>query len=134
MRIRILILVFMLTATGCARYTMDEVLLQRSEISLTWKGELQVEYEAEKFQIGFNEHRNEFRVYDDKLANWFIVRLSSFPSYEGEELSATVSWTGKKSTKTFSDLDFKVEQSDEKGHHWLWNESNKIGIIIKNIK
>lgn len=121
------------TLSGCMMTEdLNELLLQSSEISLTWKGEVQVSYSPEKFQLGYNSGRHEFRVYDDKLSEWFVVRCSETPTTEGQEITADVSWTGKNRVEEFNGISMKVEKSDDTGLIWLWGESKKIGIILQN--
>ena len=58
---------------------MAGTLLEGSEISLSWKGVNQVTYNSADYQLGFNDGKNEYRVYDDKLADWFTVTCSQKP-------------------------------------------------------
>lgn len=128
------ILLGLLTLTGCTFYSMEDILLRESEISLSWRGEQQVVYVPSEFQLAFNDRDNEFRVYSDRLGEWFTVKCSEKPSAEGQLLKADVSWTASKSTKQLKSLDMKVEKTDEEGLIWLWNSSHRIGIIIKDIQ
>ena len=128
------ILLGLLTLTGCTFYSMEDILLRESEISLSWRGEQQVVYVSSEFQLAFNDRDNEFRVYSDRLGEWFTVKCSEKPSAEGQLLKADVSWTASKSTKQLKSLDMKVEKTDEEGLIWLWNSSHRVGIIIKDIQ
>jgi hypothetical protein len=128
------ILLGLLTLTGCTFYSMEDILLRESEISLSWRGEQQVVYVPSEFQLAFNDRDNEFRVYSDRLGEWFTVKCSEKPSAEGQLLKADVSWTASKSTKQLKSLDMKVEKTDEEGLIWLWNSSHRVGIIIKDIQ
>ena len=124
----------MLLTVGCNPQQETEIpLTETSEISLTWKGVRQVTYSPGNYQLAYNDSRHEYRVYDDKLANWFVLRCSEDPVSVGQRISADVSWTGKSSTKEFFGLEFTVEKTDEDGQIWLYNSSYKIGIVIKNI-
>ena len=113
---------------------MTGTLLEGSEISLSWKGANQVTYNSSDYQLGFNNGKNEYRVHDDKLANWFTITCSQKPVAEGETIIADVAWTGIKGTKSFTEVEFSVEKTDERGYVWLWSNSKKIGIIIKNLQ
>lgn len=128
------IAICILLCVGCGPETEDITILESSEISLTWKGAVQMRFSEETCQLAHNDQRNEYRVYDDKLANWFTVRCSEEPTEEGQELSADVSWTGDRSPKTYEGLHMRVEKVSEEGLIWLWNKDNRIGIIIKNIQ
>jgi hypothetical protein len=132
---RILItLIFAFAVTSCEMFSSgSEILMQSSEISLTWKNTPQIVYEEGECQLGFNNERNEYRVYNDKLAYWFTVRCSEKPVSVGQVITAYVSWTGKTASKAYTGLEFLVKKTNEEGMVWLWNESESIGIIIKNI-
>ena len=127
--------VLLLTAllTGCVRYDLDEVLLSRSEVSLTWKGKAQIIYDPATWQMSYNSEKNEFRVNDDEMANYFVFRSKTRPSYEGQELNAYVEWTLKTNVKRYEGVRFEVKQVDDGGCIWLWSKSQKIGITVKEL-
>lgn len=130
----LIILPFLYFLTGCASEFTENNLIDQNEISLIWKGALQVSFDEATGQIGYNDTKHEYRVYNDKLSDWFTVRCSEKPAEEGQELSADVYWTGARSPKSFYGLSFTVKKISQEGLIWLWNESEKIGIIIKDIK
>ena len=101
-------------------------------ISLTWKESVQVEYDPATYQLGYNSRKNEYRVYDDRLSYWFTVTCSEKPVTEGQILTADVSWTAKSKTKTLKGIKFEVTKTDDTGMVWLWNQANKISIVLKN--
>ena len=131
----IIAVIITFAAAGCEMLSQSvpSSLLESSQISLTWKGDTQVEYTAGESQLGYNKRDNEYRVYNDRLSDWFIVRCSEKPVSEGQQLNAFVSWTGAKSDKVYNNLRFSVAKTDGNGFIHLWNESNRIGIIIKDI-
>lgn len=118
---------------GCQRYDVTEILIQRTDISLTWKKELQVSYDPASFQLGYNEERNEYRVYDDKMANWFVIQCDARPANVGQKLRADVTWTGKTNTRTENGIEFSVEKTDRSGHIWMWSKDAKIGVVVRNL-
>ena len=130
---RIILTFIMLVLTSCtSKDELAEALLESQEISLTWKGVVQVTYDQETFQLGYNSSRNEYRVYDDKLAYWFIVSCSEKPTSEGQTIKADISWTGISKTYSSKDMQLTVKKIDTSGLVWLWNQSEALGIIIKN--
>lgn len=130
----IILLTVAVLAGGCEYMVVsNEFLLSQEEISLSWKNAVQIKYDQASYQIGFNDKNIEYRVYDDKIANWFSLRCSEKPTAENQSITADVEWTGSKSTKTFTGLEFKVEKISEDGLVWLSNATNSIGIVIKNI-
>lgn len=119
-------------ATGCINYNVEEVLLSSTEISLTWKGDVQVSYSPVTHQLGYNDSRNEYRVYDDKLSEWFILQCAEKPSSAGQIVDADISWTGSNNIKKLKGVQFKVEKTDEYGKIWMWNQDHGVGIIIQS--
>lgn len=133
MRYHIIILTFILLLAGCtSENEMTEALLECQDISITWKGKVQVAFEAESFQLGYNDTSHEYRVYDDKLAYWFIVRCSEQPISEGQTVKAYISWTGTDRIYECKETHLTVKKTDDSGLIWLWSQAESLGIIIKN--
>ncbi len=127
------ILLSLVPLWGCNHNEINEALLDRNDISITWKGVPQVIYNGSNCQLAYNDSDIEYRVYNDRLAYWFFLRCEEKPVTTGQEVRAYISWTGEKSTKAYDNLLFRVEKTDESGMVWLWNTDNRIGVIIKNI-
>lgn len=133
MRYHIIILAFTLLLAGCtSKNELAEALLESQDISITWKGDVQVSYDPETFQLGYNSASHEYRVYDDRLAYWFIVRCSEKPTTEGQTVNAYISWTGINKTYECKDLKLTVKKADSSGLIWLWSQAESLGIILKN--
>lgn len=130
---RIIYTVLAATCLASCRYDIDEILLSRSDISLTIKGELQMSFDENTCQLGYNTGRNEFRVYDEKLSRFFIVRCSTKPASEGQEITADLEYTTAKDTRNLKDIAFKVEKTSSDGLVWLWNNDRKIGVVVKSL-
>ena len=129
----IFLLLLVLSAAGCNRYDVDEILLIRDDISLTWKGVEQFSYNPSDCQIGFNASKNEFRAQTDNLSSWFVITCSSMPVSVDEEIEADIRWTGATDTRSMKGLEFKVKKISEDGMIWLWCKSAKIGVTIKKL-
>lgn len=128
-----IIFVVAILASACVRYDLDEVLLSREDVSLTWKGKTQIVYEPATWQMACNDERNEYRVNDDEMANYFIIKCMEKPSYEGQELQADVEWTLKTNIKKFEGIRFEVKKIADDGCIWLWCRSQKIGVTVKRL-
>ena len=127
------ILAFILLLAGCAsKNELAEALLESRDISITWRGDVQVTYDPETFQLGYNSMNHEYRVYDDRLAYWFIVRCSEKPTSEGQNIKSDISWTGANKTYERKDIQLTVKKADNSGLIWLWSQAESLGIIIKN--
>lgn len=129
----IYIMVALIAATSCVDTMIDEVLLVRDDISLTIREEVVISFDENKCQLGFNSARNEYRVYDENLANWYILKCSAKPTSEGQKVKADLEYTIEKDVKALAGLEFSVEKTSSEGLVWLWNKDKKIGIVIKNL-
>jgi hypothetical protein len=132
MRRIIYIAAAVLIVSAC-RYDIDEILLSRDDISLTIKGELQMSFNENTCQLGYNTGRNEFRVYDEKLSDWFIVRCSAKPTSEGQEFTAELEYTTTADTRKLKGLHMEVQKISSDGMIWLWEKDKKIGIVVKSL-
>lgn len=131
MRKILLFIVIMLCLTGCRLYDVDEILLKRQDIFLTIKGEDILVYKPDTFQISYNDRKNEFRVFDDDLGHWFILTCRERPSTEGQTLRADLKWTGSNTTRSRTNLTFRVERTDAEGYVWMWCDDEATGIIVR---
>ncbi len=129
----IITLAALYAAAGCVRFDIDEILLPREDISLTMKGEDQFTYNPLTCQMSHNSTTNEFRVFNDRLSDWFILKCQDRPGNVGQEVTADLSWTTDKSTRSMSGLTFRVEKTDADGTIWMWCKQKSIGIVIKNL-
>lgn len=116
---------------SCNDYDIGEVLLVYDDISLTVKGELQYKYNPLNHQYGYDLTTGEFRAYDDKLSDWFVIRCSSVPIEAGEIIVADIEYTAQNTTRKFENLQFFVKKMSSEGYVWLWNDSRKIGAVVR---
>ena len=130
---RLIYIGIMVLALSSCQQNIEEVLLSRSDISLTVNGELQMNYNENSCQIGYNPAKNQFRVYNEDLENWFILSCSAKPTSEGQKLKADLDYKTGTTTKNYKDLEFSVERISSDGLIWLWNKDKKIGIVVKSL-
>lgn len=131
---RLLILLTALSAIcGCARYDIDEILLEKTEISLSWKGNSIYTHDINKGQTGFNAEKNEYRASLDDISSWFLIKWNARPTSEGQRITADVEWASKTSFHKEKDVEFEVRQINSEGTIWLWSSTEKIGVVIKDI-
>ena len=124
----------LLSLTACLRYDIDEILLERTDVSLTLRGKLQYAFAADYGQVGINADRTLFRYMTDDLANWIEVKCQTRPGGVGEKLIADVKWKSTLSSGEEKGLEFEVRQTDGSGMIWLWNNANNIGLIIRDFE
>lgn len=123
-----------LLSVSCVRYDVDEILLSREDISLTCKRDLQIAYDPLTWQMSHNAGRNEFRVNDDSMANYFVLRCDSRPDTEGQEVNGYIEWTVRTNIRKYRNLKFEVRKVGSDGTVWLWNKSQKIGVTVRYLE
>lgn len=124
----------LLSMAACLKYDIDEILLERTDVSLTFKGKLQYAFAAEYGQITINSGRTLFRYMTDDLANWMEVKCQSKPGGVGEKLIADIKWKSTLSSGEEKGLEFEIRQTDGNGMIWLWNKTNNIGLILRDFE
>lgn len=125
-----LLAVCMLAA--CSPYDIDEVLLGSSEVSLSLKGKVQYTFDPVKGQASYNPDRTLYRFTDDNLSGWFEFRSQERPDNEGDMIAADLKWASKTSFGDEKELMFEVMKINDEGMIWMWNDTNNIGLIIKD--
>ena len=123
----------MAALSGCDRFQPEDILLPKSYISLTVKGEDQISYDEASWQLAHNEGRNEFRAVSDKLTDWMILRCDAAPYTVGQSVTAYLEYTTANDTKKLNSLKFTVEKTSPEGLIWLWNDDKKIGVVVKDL-
>lgn len=119
--------------SSCDRFQPEELLLPKSDISLTIKGEDQIRYDQKTWQLGHNAEKNEFRAVNDKLTDWMLLQCNATPSMVGQSVTAYLEYTTSNDTKKLNALTFTVEKTSPEGLIWLWNDDKKIGVVVKDL-
>ncbi len=120
-------------AAACNPFDEEVILLPKEDVSFTIRGVDQFFYNQKTCQMAHNRTTNEFRVFDDKISNYFIVRCEEMPTSKGQQVKADVTWTSSRNIKRLKDLTFTVKKTDDSGKIWMWCEQKNIGIVIKNL-
>ena len=123
-----------LTLNACLRYDINEVLLERNDVSLTLKGKPQYTFDSDYGQMAINADRTLYRYMADDLTSWMEVKCQSRPGGVGENLIADIRWKSTVSSGEEKGLEFEIRQADGSGMIWLWNKSNNIGLVIRDFE
>ena len=107
----------------------DRGFVDSDTISLTVNKVKVFEYDPMTCQLGYNDSRREFRVSTDNMSDYFVVTLSKIPSAKEERVTGSISWTGEDYIKDLRNLTFETVKID-RGKIWLWNQANKLAVII----
>lgn len=102
--------------------------LAKNECGLYGYGGYLLRYNEEKFQISINEKRRQIRVQSDDQKAYFNVVFAMMPSSIDEVVSIDFSYKGGG-----DELSYKMEMVLYKAtsqNMWLWNQDEKLGIIL----
>lgn len=129
MRNILIILLAGILASGCAEFDVDEILLDRSDISVTIRGREIYSFDPNRAQISFNADKGEYRMFDEDFLNWVTIIWREFPSSKGQKVLMDIEWGTKTNFKEREGIEFEVRKIDDR-MIWLWNESDKIGLTL----
>ena len=119
-----------LLLSGCgSRHGWDKDFTDNDVISLTVNKVKAFQYDPVTCQLGYNDARKEFRVSTDNMSDYFVVTLSKIPGGKDDQVTGSVTWTGDDYNHTLNNLSFEVAKM-ESGKIWLWNQANKLAVII----
>ena len=111
------------------RHGYDRSFTESETISLTVNKEKVFEYDPITCQLGYNDSKREFRVSTDNMSDYFVIALSKIPTSKEENVTGSISWTGVDYTRELRNQTFETVKV-ERGKIWLWNQSNKLAVII----
>lgn len=135
MRRCLIYMVMLAFLTSCQdRSRVEEILLEREEVSLTWKGNEQMAYDPLKWQMGYNAGKCEYRLTDDDMANYFVLKCETRPMEVGQDVTCNIEWTLATNIKRYDGLRFTVKKMDDRGGIWLWNRTQKIGVVVRELE
>ena len=121
-------------ATACTQYNFDEILQNQEDISLSIKGDIIISYDPVTYQSGHNVTYHQYRVHDDNMECYYILTCNEKPWYEGQTITADLTYTENAFIKDEKGLEFAVKKTDDNGLVWMWNSSKNIGVVIQNLQ
>ena len=129
--LNILICVTVALAVACCngRNGYDRDFLESDTISLTVNREKVFEYDPFTCQLGYNDAKREFRVSTDNMSDYFVVTLSKIPTSKDDQVTGSLTWTGPDYTRDLKNLSFNTVKV-QNGKIWLWNQANKLAVIV----
>ena len=118
-----------LVLSGCIRDRLLPAFVGKDGVRLEIAGVPQFVYEENGCQMAFNADKREFRAHTDNMSDYFVVTLSKIPGGKDDQVTGSVTWTGDDYNRTLNNLSFEVAKI-ESGKIWLWNQANKLAIVI----
>ena len=136
MRNRLLILGALAAAlllAGCHNDGFDQVWLTEESLCVVSGEQRAFTFDPLTCQQSFNRNTRTFRAFKDDLSDYYILRLGSLPSEEGERIEGCdLEWTTSNDVEKRKGLTFAVEKIEaQTGKVWLWCSSEKVVVIAQ---
>jgi hypothetical protein len=97
------------------------------------KGAIALAYNQEKYQRAASHDRATYRIQSDDQTRYLHVRYTEeIPSAEGEEVECEIQYRLAAGEQTTLIVKFIVVKATEE-YLWLWNEFQKVGMIVQRI-
>lgn len=121
-----------LTASGCRQATENPSpeFIETDELGLRIKGRVIHSFDPLSWQIAYNADRKEFRIHNDTMSDFYILKCQSLPEEEGATLKANLIWTST-TIQSRSNLTFTVLRMLPDGTVWLFNRKNDIILGVR---
>ena len=115
------------------KHGYDKSFTNSDVISLTVNKVKVFEYDPMTCQLGYNDSKREFRVSTDNMSDYFVITLSKIPSAKEDIVTGDITWTGADYIRDLHNQSFETVKVD-RGKIWLWNQANKLAVIIQVIE
>mgnify|MGYP007090517480 CR=1 FL=1 len=115
--------------SGCAPDEHMRAFAQSDEMRIQVGRDVPFRYDPLCCQMSYNRASNEFRAFTDNMSDFYLVRMDSTPSSEGEQLKADIIWTTATDILTRKNLTLKVIKAEGE-EFWLWSDSGRIGVSV----
>lgn len=102
-------------------------------LALTVRNSVKVEYVPETYQIGFNADRHQFRIHNDTMSEYYILRCQDLPDHQGQKIRCSLKYASEGKAFYKGVLTYEVLKTDNDGKFWLWNTEKGIGAAVREI-
>ncbi len=119
----------LLTLHCCTPEKYMRAFSQTEELLIQVGRDIPFRYDPLTCQMSYNRDNREFRAFTDNMSDFYIVKMESIPSYEGETLKADLVWTTETDILTRKNLTLEVIRTEGE-RFWLWSDSGRIGVSI----
>lgn len=124
-----ILIAFIFAICSCVEPKPNDSFLESNDLCLIFKDKIIHKYDPLTWQLGYNQTKKEFRVYNDNVSDFYILTCNQLPQKVGQEIQGDLKWSDS-SIKNRKNLTFTVKKIDYQGRIWLWNSKNEIAISV----
>ena len=122
-------------AVSCigANKMQEEFVETSPEECLVIDGKTIFTFEPDKCQESYSPERNEFRIGDDSMSNYYALKAESAPGAPGNTVMGDMRWTTDVDVRYKLGMEYKIVKS--KGElRWLWCRRIRTGLVVRVIE
>lgn len=124
----------LLLSSGCEKgLEPDPGFIADGRLALTVRNSMKVAYLPETYQIGFNAERHQFRIHNDTMSEYYILRCQELPDHQGQKIRCSLKYASEGKAFYKGGLTYEVLKTDDDGTFWLWNTEKGIGASVRVI-
>lgn len=109
----------------------DLEFLQEQNLCLEVGEDRILSYDPLTCQMSFNRKRKTFRVSNDTMSEYYSLVLDKLPEAEDQEVIGNLTWVYSNAVHERKNLKFTVESINADGKVWLWNQKEKVAVIVQ---
>ena len=122
-------------AVSCigANKMQEEFVETSPEECLVIDGKTIFTFEPDKCQESYSPEKNEFRIGDDSMSNYYAFKAESALGATGSTVMGDLSWTTDVDVRYKLGMEYKIVKS--KGElRWLWCRRTRTGLVVRVIE
>lgn len=127
-------LVTILSLSSCNTEKYPEPDFVTPDAALTLRGKVIMSYDELNHQFAVNPVNGEYRQFNDIHSEWFILKLKSFPTEDGQKVKGSLRWKTAKGEKEYKNVEFRAVNVDGEGETKLWDSHDGIGVVMQRTR
>lgn len=125
------ILMVVIAACVCScRNDIFPEFVSNPDVHIEMNGNTILRYDEVTCQMGFNRDRRQFRMSTDSMSDYFSITMNMIPVIEGETIKGDLVWTTDRDVVTRKNIALEVVKTED-DKFWLWNEQERIALVIE---
>ena len=119
-----------LMAIAACRDNIFPEFVSDTNVHIEMNGATMLQYDEATCQMGFNRERRQFRMCTDSMSDYFSITMNMIPTAQGEKIKADLVWTTARDVMSRKNIALEVVKTED-DKFWLWNEQERISLVIE---
>lgn len=130
---RLVIIALSIIAAACVCSCRNDIFpefVSDDNVHIEMNGNTILKYDEITCQMGFNRERRQFRMCTDSMSDYFSITMNMIPTAQGEKIRGDLVWTTSRDVVSRKNIALEVVKT-EGDKFWLWNEQERIALVIE---